>query len=506
MARRICCLYVPLFPLAARLRSEPDLHGEAVAVFEGNGKSASLVAATRRARRSGLVPGTTVAQARALLPALVVRPRDPECERAAQEALIEVATAFSPRVQDDGEGIVYLDLTGLERHFSDLDPEVDLARSLSSEAEKAGLSTWIGIASSALAARIAAETPPSPRIVPGNEESRFLAPLPLERLCTETRMYETLQRWGIATIGDFAALPRNQVASRLGSLGRTLHEQARGVDRKPLIPRTTPPIFHEGLDLDWSLVTLEPFLFVARRALERLCTRLESSGLACARLSLTLRLEPRGSDERSILLPAPTSEARTLLTLSRLDLEKSPPGAPITGFTFTAYPDRPREAQLSIFGPSAPSPDKLATTLARLFALLGPDGAGAPRPVDSHIPDRPGLVDFEPPLPPDHRPEQRPGRGLLAVRVLQPALRLEVESANANRAAPATVRPTDVTRGPVIEGEVRVAAGPWKLESDWWCEGPVDRDYWDVELSDGGIYRLFRDVRTGEWFADGIYD
>jgi hypothetical protein len=57
-----------------------------------------------------------------------------------------------------------------------------------------------------------------------------------------------------------------------------------------------------------------------------------------------------------------------------------------------------------------------------------------------------------------------------------------------------------------IQGRVKVASGPWNLEESWWSEEPVERDYWDVELSDGGLYRVFRHRGSGEWFADGIYD
>jgi hypothetical protein len=57
-----------------------------------------------------------------------------------------------------------------------------------------------------------------------------------------------------------------------------------------------------------------------------------------------------------------------------------------------------------------------------------------------------------------------------------------------------------------ISGSVRVAAGPWSLEEGWWGEAPADRDYWDVELSDGGLYRVYRDRKAGAWFADGVYD
>ncbi len=64
--------------------------------------------------------------------------------------------------------------------------------------------------------------------------------------------------------------------------------------------------------------------------------------------------------------------------------------------------------------------------------------------------------------------------------------------------------PPDAT--PSIAGSVRVAAGPWSLEEGWWSDSPAERDYWDVELSDGGLYRIFRDRRGESWFADGLYD
>jgi hypothetical protein len=43
------------------------------------------------------------------------------------------------------------------------------------------------------------------------------------------------------------------------------------------------------------------------------------------------------------------------------------------------------------------------------------------------------------------------------------------------------------------------------MEEGWWSDEPVERDYWDVELIGGGLYRVYRD-RSGEWWADGVYD
>jgi hypothetical protein len=44
------------------------------------------------------------------------------------------------------------------------------------------------------------------------------------------------------------------------------------------------------------------------------------------------------------------------------------------------------------------------------------------------------------------------------------------------------------------------------MEESWWSEQPAAREYWDVELATGGLYRLYRDRQSGDWFADGVYD
>ena len=525
---RIACIVVPLFPLAARLRSEPDLAGAAVAVFEGNGNAARVVAATRPARRAGIQAGHTLPQARALLPDLLARARDCESERAAQEALTEVAEGFSPRVESADEGVVYFDAVGIPLlplpntphpgvpHPDPLpkwEREKRLGQAVIAAVEKAGLPARFGIAASKLAARVAAGLPDSPTVVPEGEEAQFLAPLPLARLAPELEVADTLERWGIRSIGELARLPEAEVASRLGELGRELHATARGVDPRPLEPRLPAPCLSEGMELEWPLVSLEPFLFVGNAALERLVRRLEALALACRRLEVGLKLDPEGYDSRAITLPAPTRDVKTLLTLTRLELEARPPGAPVVGFTFTAQPDRTRQAQLALFGPAALSPDRLATTIARLVAMLGAGRIGSPRTVDGHVPERLALADYSPPPPPLERRAPRTGRGLLAIRVLRPPVEVTVRTADGHpersEGSPA-FRPASLQSVPgalpEICGPVRVAAGPWSLEEGWWSSAPASRDYWDVELATGGLYRIYRERASEKWYADGMYD
>ena len=499
---RIACVFVPMFPLAARLRSEPELLNEPVTIVDGDGAGAHVVAATRRARTKGIRAGMSLTQARSIVPKLIARARDTECERTAQEALVEVAETFSPRVEDAGGGLVFLDVSGLERHFPS---EPDLGKAMVRAAEDVGLPARCGIASSKLAARVAAELPKSPTVVAAGREAEFLAPLPLARLTPELDAASTLQRWGLTSIGDLARLSESEVASRLGNLGRELHYAARGIDPRPLIPRPLPQEFREGMELEWPLVALDPFLFIASAALARLAKRMELQGFACKRLELTMTLEPDGFHSRAIDLPAPTRDVKTMLTLLRLDLEKTPPGAPVAGFTLVAHPDRPRRAQLSLFGPAAVSPEKLATTIAKLVSMLGEERVGMPMTVDSHLPGRYAMGDFAPPPPPDLRRGPRRSRALLAVRIFRPPVPVEVITRPSRAGEAGDVQIEALHGEGEMSGEVRACAGPWRVEEGWWAAIPAERDYWDVELARGSAYRLYRDENQKEWFVEAAY-
>lgn len=505
---RIGCLTVSNFPLAARLRVEPERARAPLVIVEGAGGAAAVIAANAAAR-AGVGPGLTLAQARAILPDLCARPRDAECERAAQAALLEAAEGFSPRVEDGGPGVAYLDLDGMQRRFPGPTGELDLSRALVRAAATAGFAAGAGIAANKLVAELAAAEPGTAAVVAAGAEAEFLAPLPLARLAgvMTPATARRLQRWGIETIGALARLPAPALASRLGDAGRLLARLARGDDPRPLVPRRPPPSYREGIELDWPVEALEPFQHAAQAVLERLLGRLERSGLCCRALELALKVQgDQGGtayETRWIRLPAPTREIKSLLALLRLELERRPPPAPVIGFALAAEPDRARALQLTLFGPPAVSPDRLAVTLGRLTALLGPDRVGAPQTVEGHRPERYGVTEFRPPPPPE-LPGTEATRALLTVRVLRPPAALEV-IVEAGRPTAVRSLPTDARRRPEIQGAVTVASGPWRLEEGWWTGAGVTRAYWDVELTGGGLYRIYQD-HAADWFADGMYD
>jgi protein ImuB len=58
-------------------------------------------------------------------------------------------------------------------------------------------------------------------------------------------------------------------------------------------------------------------------------------------------------------------------------------------------------------------------------------------------------------------------------------------------------------------GAVTTFAGPWRTSGAWWVEERSkswDRDEWDVTVSDGATYRVFRERDTDAWFVEGVVD
>ena len=66
------------------------------------------------------------------------------------------------------------------------------------------------------------------------------------------------------------------------------------MDPRPLMPRPVPPEFREGMELEWPLVALEPFLFIANAALDRLVETAGDRRIRLTRPGVHVTLDPDG--------------------------------------------------------------------------------------------------------------------------------------------------------------------------------------------------------------------
>jgi protein ImuB len=421
-----------------------------------------------------------------------------------------------------------VDVGGLGRLLGDGDAiGAELARAAASHR----LDIRIAIAPTQTAARLLA-IGYSGLTVRSGDVAAAVAPLPLDTLCVLTNeeedphanaarlkatasRLETFRRWGLATLGDIAALPSAELSGRIGQEGLALQQLARAVDRQPLVPDPEVPRFMESIELEWPIDALEPLSFVLARLLDPLSSAMERADRGAAALRLDLRLVDRTTHARVVPLPAALRDAKVLRTLLLLDLESHPPAAGIDRVTVEIDPAPARIVQYSLLERAMPSPETLATLTARLGALVGESRIGSPVLLDTWRPDGFEMRRFDPVCaefrssntmrePAEWRSEQasfaRDGRVML--RCFRPpvAVRVTLERGRPVRVA--------IDRRGMPGGHVEQAAGPWRTSGAWWhtASRAWDRDEWDAALSDGSICRLFHDRITDRWFIDGIVD
>ena len=442
--------------------------------------------------------------------------------------LLAVADAFSPRIEQVGEDLVVFDVAGLTRMFGTAEA---IGRALERDAARRRLKAQIAIAETRIAALALARARPGVTIVAPGGEAAALAPLRIDALtglAPSDRCHDFIHiftSWGLNTLGKLAAIPSADLAARVGPTGLLWQAMARGLDRRPLLPMRPVDRFEASLDLDWPIEGLEPLSFVLTRLLEPLSLHLERRDRGAASLHVTLRLVSRELHVRSLQLPSPIRDARTLRTLALLDLESHPPAAAIDRVTIVIDPTPGRVLQHTLFTRAHPAPESLSTLLARLGALMGSDRIGAPAVVDT---DRPGAFAMRPFQTdwdggPDRVRPTSVGRTSVGRALSGPPGGIDrVRSTDDTRVVtalrryrqpvPARVtlqagRPVRVTsdRSGFEGGGVRTCTGPWCTSGDWWPRG-WNHAEWDVELTTGVAYRIFLDHDKGGWFIDALAD
>jgi protein ImuB len=444
--------------------------------------------------------------------ACLITMNEPAGNEPARPALLRVALAHSPRVEDAGAGRVYLDASGLEGLFGD---EPRLAARLRDAAAAVGVEIRVGIAESRIAALAAARLGPGVMIVAPGGDAAYLAPAPLSLLDLPEETATRLSRWGLRTLGELAALPTAGLFERLGGDGVRLQRLARGEDPRPLVSWRAEPLFEESTECEWGLETLEAVGERLRELTARVCARLGAAGLAADGFEWSCRLGDGRVHEGALTPATPMTDAESVGGLLRLALEARPPRGVVLALTFRARPVRVAPAQESLTDRSRPAPRLLAATLNRLVALVGADAIGAPALLDTHRPDAIALATYHPHPSPLPGRERESGRGrhpsplwgegrvrgeqvrgeALALRRLRPPAPASVTLASGR---PVAVRSSRLT------GRIVAGVGPWRVSGAWWSPRPWLQDEWDVELADGTLCRLAHDGSA--WRLEGIYD
>ena len=315
-----------------------------------------------------------------------------------------------------------------------------------------------------------------------------------ERRAEIARVLGILRRWGIESLGQFAALEKEAVAARLGPIGVELWERATGKTTRLLKLVPVRESFEDTFEFENEIETSEPLLFMLRRFLQQFSVRLGALHLVASELQLEIVFSDKTSYAHRFKIPEPTNNVETLFRMLHAHLENFTSKSPIVAVALKAETTKPSFEQFHLFETALRDPTRLTETLARLIGLLGSERVGTPVVEETHRPDAFRMKPFAWQLP-EKKADDLPPLPASALRRFRSALSASVLLAKH--------RPVHV-RTAKISGAVHAEKGPYLASGDWWDENAWDRAEWDVELEAGALCRCH--VSAGQWALDGIYD
>ena len=333
-----------------------------------------------------------------------------------------------------------------------------------------------------------------------------------DRRLTE-EILRILHKWGIHTLGQLAALDKEELRNRLGPEVVRLWERANGTATRLLKFVQPPETFDESFEFDHEIETAEPLLFILRRFLEQLALRLSAIYLVAKELTLRISFSNKQTYERVFKIPQPTNDVDLLFRMLQTHLENFKSKHPIVAVALTAQPIRPASQQFGLFETALRNPQQLYETLARLSALLGSDRVGTPIKEETHRPDTFRMEPFTWTLAADSEPEWRSAASTSRNPSSSPSSQNEEKGSTRGvalrRFRPATAASIFVSEhkhleGEKIRGRVVDQAGPFLLSGNWWDEKSWARAEWDMQLENGDLIRAHE--AEGTWKVDGIYD
>src|SRR5690349_7745914 len=101
-------------------------------------------------------------------------------------------------------------------------------------------------------------------------------------------IFPILHKWGILTLGQLAALDKQELAARLGPEAIRMWERANGRSNRVLKLVRPPESFQESFEFEYEVETAEPVFFMLRRFLEQLALRLSAIFLVAKELTLQI--------------------------------------------------------------------------------------------------------------------------------------------------------------------------------------------------------------------------
>jgi DNA polymerase-4 len=314
------------FYASVEILKDPSLRGRPV-VVGGSGTRGVVMSASYEARRFGVSSAMPAARARRLCPDAVFVPPDFASYRAYSTRLREVLLSFTPLVEPLSLDEAFLDVAGATRLFGPPAAIVETVRAR--VRDELSLTCSVGVAPNKFLAKLAsaAAKPDGVVVVPAEDVPGFLHPLPVGALWgVGERTHEILERLGVRTVGELAAVPTRVLERTLGEAhARHLADLAAGRDDRAVVPYEPPKQISHEETFDRDLDAAEDVLRQLLRLSLRVAGRLRSEGFRARTVSIKVRLASFATLNRSRTLADPTDVGADLYRVAS-DLYRAVPG------------------------------------------------------------------------------------------------------------------------------------------------------------------------------------
>jgi protein ImuB len=468
------CILLPQLALDAVLRrhTRPDAP---LALVGGPAQLRSLHAVNAAAAQAGLAPGMRLTAAHALLGDFEMVDYQPQAEARVQRFLAAWAYRHSSLVSAQWPSAIVLEAAASFRLFG---PWPQFERRLRGELEQLGFRHRIALAPTPRAARVLAGLRDGMTETESKALPALLDAVPVRRALLPGDAGTRLQRMGIATLGQLRALPADALRRRFGAALPEYLQRLYGQAEDHLEYYLPPEHFDERVELGYEVENHAALLFPLRRLIGDLCTYLSIRDGGVQRFVLRLEHE-HGHTDVEVGLLAPERSAGMLFELARGRLERASLEQPVVALRLLAWHLPPFvPAMQDLFAQRSAQTLDWPQLRERLRARLGDEAVCRIAPAA------------------DPRPEKAWQRVL-------------GDDQDIPAAPPRPPRPTWLLPAPVPlhDPRLRVLCGPERLESGWWDEGDVRRDYYVVETARGQRGWAFRPagVREGGWMLQGWF-
>lgn len=318
---------------------DPALRGKPV-IVGGSGDRGVVASCNYEARSYGVHSAMPSVRAKRLCPHAVFVHGRFDTYADYSKRFHEIFRSFTPLVEGISLDEAFLDVTGSRRLFGD---GAEIGRAIRVRIrDELGLRCAVGVGRSKFIAKLASKAAkpkpgrpgqgPTPGVgvlvIEPDQELEFLHPLPVGALWgVGPQTQKKLDRFGIVTVADLAALPVDTLVAALGNAqGRHLHELAWARDDRPVVVESKPKSIGHEETYAKDLHDHEALGREAVRMADAVAHRARKAGMEGRTITVKVRFHDFHTITRGHTLPVPTATAAVVASVAKELLAGVDPG------------------------------------------------------------------------------------------------------------------------------------------------------------------------------------